>query len=471
MRILYFDIDCLRPDHLGCYGYDRPTSPNIDRVAQEGIRFNHYYCATSPCLPSRTAMLTGRYGIRNGTVANHGAGARLHLNTYMYGGPHADNELFVRQLRRHDIDTYCFSTFADRHSAWWWQTGWTEFHTPNLKGGMDSAGEVNEKVLSWLERNSDKDHYYMHINYWDVHRTYKHDSSWAEPFKDHPVTTPWPDQKAIDEHQAVTGPFTASHQPFWGGEGKIVLNQSPHPLMADKISTRADYELMVTGYDAMIRYIDHHIGQVLDKLEQQGHLKDTAVIISADHGDAFGEHGIYTDHVNVDECIHRIPLVVRWPGQSKPATVDDALMTNVDFAPTICDLLDVPAPEQWDGKSYKANLCAELPQDRDHLVWESGFHAVQRAVRTKDHLYIRTYDSQEYNNWQPEELYDMKADPYQTHNLAQTCPDIVASCRKRMSDWVKEQKQKPGFVSDPIVEVLKERGLEIPPELKDGPND
>ena len=66
MRIVYFDIDCLRPDHLGCYGYDRPTSPNIDAMAQHGVRLSHYYCANSPCLPSRTAWSSGRFGIRNG---------------------------------------------------------------------------------------------------------------------------------------------------------------------------------------------------------------------------------------------------------------------------------------------------------------------------------------------------------------------------------------------------------------------
>ena len=71
MRIIYFDIDCLRPDHLGCYGYHRPTSPNIDAIAADGARFDHCYCASSPCLPSRAAWSSGRFGIRNGVCSNH----------------------------------------------------------------------------------------------------------------------------------------------------------------------------------------------------------------------------------------------------------------------------------------------------------------------------------------------------------------------------------------------------------------
>ena len=62
MRIIYFDIDCLRPDHLGCYGYNRPTSPTIDEIAKQGVRFDHYYCASSPCLPARAAWSSGRFG-------------------------------------------------------------------------------------------------------------------------------------------------------------------------------------------------------------------------------------------------------------------------------------------------------------------------------------------------------------------------------------------------------------------------
>jgi len=143
MRIIYFDIDCLRPDHLGYYGYNRPTSPTLDSIARQGMCFDHYYCASSPCLPSRTALISGRFGIRNGVVSNHGAGARFRLATSAYGGPQSENEIFMRQLRRHGYDTISFSNFADRHHALWFMTGWSEFHTSNLKGGSETADEVN----------------------------------------------------------------------------------------------------------------------------------------------------------------------------------------------------------------------------------------------------------------------------------------------------------------------------------------
>jgi len=453
MRIIYFDIDCLRPDHLGCYGYERPTSPTVDCIAGEGIRFENYYCASSPCLPSRTCLTSGRFGIRNGVVSNHGAGAQFNIETGAYGGPVSANEMFPRQLKAHGYDPICFSNFADRHYAMWFMCGWSEFHTPNLKCGRETAEEVNAKVLPWLKHNARREDYYLHINYWDTHRIYKMDPAWSDRFQDCPVRQDWPDEDAIDAHQSITGPFTA--------HGQFRDDKSTVPLMPGAISSREDFEQMLTAYDSSIAYVDHHVKQVLDELDRQGVLDDAVIVFSSDHGDAFGEHGIYSDHVNVDECIHRIPLIIRWPGRTPKGASSRSFMYNVDYAPTICDLLDIPNPDDWDGKSYRANVEGKDGEDREFLVWDSGLYTVQRAVRTRSHLYIRTYDSWKYNNRADEELYDMVNDPYETRDLAADSPDIARHCRDVMGEWVSQQMKKRNWRSDPLEEILRERGIEV----------
>ena len=448
MRIIYFDIDCLRPDHLGCYGYKRPTSPTIDGMAKQGVCFDNYYCASSPCLPSRAAWSSGRFGIRNGVISNHSAGARFRIATSRYSGPEQDNEMLVRQLRRHGYDTISFSNFADRHSAFWFMCGWTEFHTPNLKSSGVTADEVNGLLLSWLKHNAKKENYFLHINYWDPHRCYTMDASWADRFRDIPVPQKWPDEETIRKHQSIKGFFTAQEQ--------FRDNKSPFPLMPGSVSCRADFEHMVTGYDAAIAYTDAHIGEVLSEFDRQGILDDAAVIITGDHGDAFGEHGIYSDHVCADECIHRIPFVVRWPGVSAKGKHSVAFLYNVDFPPTLCDLLGMPAPSGWDGSSFKDNIKGLDNLDRDYLVWDCGLYTVQRAVRTKTHLMIKTYDNYGYP-FAPVEIYDMTKDPYQTRNIANENPSEVRKCTEIMDGWVEEQKQKTGWVSDPLNEILKGR--------------
>ena len=113
MRVILFDIDTLRSDHLGCYGYGRDTSPAIDAIAQEGVRFGNYYCPNAPCLPSRASLITGRYGVRTGVVGHGGTAAdmRLQGESRHFRDNCSDNGLFM-QFRRAGMHTASFSTFA-----------------------------------------------------------------------------------------------------------------------------------------------------------------------------------------------------------------------------------------------------------------------------------------------------------------------------------------------------------------------
>jgi arylsulfatase A-like enzyme len=451
MRAIVIDLDSLRPDHLGCYGYARPTSPNIDAIAASAFRADRYYCANSPCQPSRTALLSGRYGIRNGVVSHGPVSHTLQIDLTQYNGPRAHNEVLPRHLRRHGIDTISISNFADRHSCWYWMCGWSEFLTPNLRCGNETAEEVNAVAIPWLRKNAGRDNYLLHLNYWDIHRPYKMSPTWGERFGGLPVRS-WPDEAEIERMSHFTGPFTACQQ--WGARG----GKSKFPLMPDEVTTRAAFEQMINGYDASIAYTDHHLGQVFDELDRQGVIDETAIIITGDHGDAFGEHGIYSDHVCADECIHRVPMIVRWPGVTREKVCDTRLLTNVDFAPTICDLLGVPAPADWDGTSFAPAVRGEPGgPDRDYVVWEHGLYTAQRAVRTREHLMIQTLHALDYNQFEPLALFDMRDDPYQTRNIAADQPEIVAKCEQMLATWMAEQQAKPGYAGDPLQAVVNAR--------------
>ncbi len=163
------------------------------------------------------------------------------------------------------------------------------------------------------------------------------------------------------------------------------------------------------------------------------------------------------DHVCADECIQRIPMIVRWPGEVTTGTSSDEMLYNLDFAPTLCDLLGVePAPD-WDGSSYRRCLTGKPGPGRDHLVWDCGLYTVQRAVRTRRHLMIRTHDTGEHTHFRPVELYDMCEDPFQTRDLSAELPDEVERCEALMREWVAEQRAKPGAPQDPLEAILEER--------------
>ena len=146
MRILYIDIDSLRADHLGCYGYHRNTSPNIDAIAKEALRFDNFYTCDAPCLPSRTAFYSGRFGIQTGVVGHGGTAAEPKHQGKLRGvRDWFGEEGLAKQLQKLGLHTAMISPFGQRHSAHWFYAGFNEIHNTG-QGGMESA-EVVQPVV------------------------------------------------------------------------------------------------------------------------------------------------------------------------------------------------------------------------------------------------------------------------------------------------------------------------------------
>jgi hypothetical protein len=141
MRLLYVDIDTLRADHLGCYGYHRNTSPNIDELARRAVRFENCYNSDAPCLPSRSALWSGRCGFHTGVV-NHGGTA---ADPFIEGPMRGFRDRFyatswMSALRCLGFKTVTVSPFGERHAAWHWYAGYNEVYNPG-KGGMEIADD------------------------------------------------------------------------------------------------------------------------------------------------------------------------------------------------------------------------------------------------------------------------------------------------------------------------------------------
>jgi len=441
VRVIYLDLDSMRPDHIGAYGYHRPITPNLDRLAAEGIRFERCYTQASPCVPSRAALFSGRFDRSTGIVTHWGPGSHLRGSEAVGAGVEQARPMLARHLYASGHRTVSFSSFADRHSAWWFCAGWSELHTTGLKRGNERAEEVNAHVLPWMERNAAEDGWFAHIQYWDPHRNYRMPLEWLDRVRGQPPPS-WPDQAAIDAHQASYGPFTASElYPF--GDGR-----APTPAMPDALRTSADWYRFVDGYDASIAYMDHHIGELLATLERQGVLDETAFIISADHGEAMGEFGVYGDHCNAGEAVHRLPMIVRWPGVTAPGGVCRDLVYNVDLAPTLCDMLGLPTPPGWDGRSFAPQLRGETGHRRDHLVWSHGLYTCQRVVRTERWALMLTRHPGCFP-FEPLSLYDMDADPRQTRDVSATYPEVVRELELLLREWLNGEPDP----LDPVVET------------------
>jgi Arylsulfatase A and related enzymes len=450
MRVLFLDLDTLRPDHLGCYGYHRKTSPNIDSVAREGTTFSRYYCSDAPCLPSRSALMSGRFGIHNGAVGHGGTAADRRLEGR--GRKMKTTESFASlpfAFRAAGMRTAIVSPFAERHSSYWFDEGFNEIYNTG-KSGMESAEEITPTVIDWISRNAKQDNWYLHVNYWDAHTHYRAPAGFGDPFESVPLPE-WITPELIEGHRRVVGPHSASELNMFDSK------ENPRfPRQPGEIKDMADARRLFDGYDCGIRYMDGHIGTLFEALREEGVFDDLAIIITADHGENMGELGIYAEHATADEATCRIPMIIRWPGCRKGA-IDDNLHYNLDLAPTVAELLGTSPHPSWDGESYGETLRSGAARGRDYLVLSQMAHVCQRSVRFDDWLYVRTYHDG-YHLFDRDMLFDLAGDPHEERNLARERPDVVQRAVTLYLDWHDEMMLGMEEPADPLWTVIAEGG-------------
>jgi arylsulfatase A-like enzyme len=455
MRIVYIDIDTQRADHLGCYGYHRNTSPTIDAIAREGLRYERCYASDTPCLPSRTALTTGRFGIRNGAI-NHGGVAADHF----IEGPNRqfraklNTESFVMSLRHAGLRTATVSTFGERHSSLHWYAGYNE--VVNIGGGgMESAHEVMPEALAWLDRNQAKDGWFLHVHLWDPHTPYRAPASYGEPFAKDPLPK-WLTEEVRQQHWNGFGPHSAQEVM---GYGPYPEWEKQYPRQPQQIASMDDVRRMFDGYDTGTRYADDHIAQLVAKLKQAGIYDQTAIMISADHGETLGELNIYGDHQTADELTNHVPMILRWPGVTdrQAGKTISGLNYQFDVAATVIELAGGQVPSSWDGVSHAAALRAGRDAGRDHLVLSQGAWSCQRSVRWDRWLCIRSYHDG-YHGFPDVMLFDLVADPHEQHDVAAKHPELVRHALAQLDAWHADMMRKSSHAVDPMWTVLREGG-------------
>ena len=452
MRILYLDIDTLRPDHLGCYGYHRNTSPNIDRIAAEGVLFDNYYCSDAPCLPSRAALMSGRFGIHTGAV-NHGglcADFRPEGTERSFHSRFTECRLPSILSKKCGLHTVYIGGFAERHSTWEFLAGFTETHDTG-GGGMESAEDVSPTALDWIARRGKEDNWYLHINYWDPHTPFRAPAEFGNPFEND-LLPAWCTQEQIEHDRKMPGPHTIQDIGMYNNSTNPKFPRHP-----GEVRDMDEMRKLIDGYDTGIRYADDHVGKILAALEKQGVLDDLIIIVSSDHGENYSELGLYAEHATADHGTCRIPMIVRWPGMKK-GIKESGLYYNLDLVPTLADMLNVPKDELWDGASYAPVLKEGTSCGRDHLVLGQCAHVCQRSVRWDDYIWIRTWHDG-FHLFDEEMLFDLKNDPLERSNIVETEPALRAAAKAKYDAWHKQMMDTmPAGWGDPMDTVLEEGG-------------
>ena len=413
---------------IGAYGGrfgDLDLTPNIDRIAKEGMRFDRCYVGNSICAPSRATLLTGKHSHLNGKFDNK--------DKFNH-----DQQQFQKLLQKHGYQTamvgkihlkgkmqgFDYWEVLPGQGKYWNPVFITEEGETTYKG-EHSTEVITRNAIDWLQNKRDKEKPFMAmVHYKAPHRNWQPIKHWKEKFKD--KTFPEPDT-LFDDYEGRG--FAAKNQEMtilkdmtMGGDVKVQQPERKAALAKidkndPKALTRLKYQWYMRDYLACIAGVDENVGKLLDYLEESGLAENTIVMYCADQGFYLGEHGWFDKRFMYEES-YRAPLVVKWPGVIKPGSVNEDLVQNIDFAETFLDIADLAAPDDMQGSSLVPLFKGKTPDNwRDSLYYHyyefPGFwHAVRRheGVSTSRYKLIRFYGN-DVPNGEEWEFYDLKEDP------------------------------------------------------------
>ncbi len=451
MRILYLDIDTMSPRHMSAYGYSRETTPNIDKMCNDNNTavFNNMYTSDAPCLPSRTSLITGKFGIRHGVVDHGGKYADLRSEL---GGRDFEHSLETDGLfglfKRAGLRTASVSSFSARHSAWHFNCGFNEVYCYG-DSATQQAPEVHQIADDWLDRNGQQDDWLLHINLWDPHTPYRTPDDYEPQFLNEPFNY-WVDRSIFESHKKLIGPHTATTLDMFENGG---LDEFDRDL--GQMNTYDDMQTTIDGYDIGIHYADYHIGLIIDKLKKLNIYEDTIIIVSADHGENMGELGKYSEHGTADVATCHIPFIIKVPGVQYNQKRFNGLYYNIDLVPTVAELFDLKPLHPntiWDGKSMLDSFRNKGDEGHEYLILSQMSHVLQRSVIFDKYLYIQTYHDGYHPYFEEEMLFDLEADYYEQNNIAKDNKQLVDRAKVILFDFTNKQmkNQENGHYVDPL---------------------
>ncbi len=388
-------------------------TPNLDRMANDGIHLKNAFVTTSLCSPSRASILTGRFMHAHRVVDNQ--------------RPVPSGTVFFPQyLQMAGVETALIGKWHMGHDNdeprpgfdhWASFKGQGSYFAPeiNINGQRKRFQGYNADVLTdlavdWLKQPRKKP-FYLHLAYKAVHYPFqpakRHQGRYADAKIDYPETM------ANSEENYQT-------QSRWIRDRRYSIHGIDHMETGafDKDPVPS-FDALYRGYCEAVHSLDENIGRVIDQLETSGLLDSTLVIYMGDNGFALGEHGFYDKRDAFEESI-RVPMLAYSPKNITPKTVVSEMVQNIDVASTVLDAMQIPIPKgaQFDGKSFMPLLNGERIPWRDHILyeyhWEWNFPATPTlfAIRTNRYKYVYYHGV-----WDQNGFYDLQTDPNERHNL------------------------------------------------------
>src|SRR5579884_2355573 len=421
-NIILLTVDSLRADHLSCYGYPRPTSPNLDFLAEEGALCEKMFVSVLPTQPSYTTLYTGQHPITHGVIG-HGGSVELSPSV----------PFLPEILARHGYTTCALDSLWGEKS--WFGRGYEYYINPGLRHQLNlsvACEELNARAIPWMREHAEEP-FFLFFHYWDPHSPYTPPKSYLDQFyKGNPLD---PANHSLDH--------------AWKHPISALVRDSCMRLPGGVVT---DAEYGVALYDAEIRHNDDGIGEVLAAVEELGIAEQTLVIVVGDHGESMTEHGIYFEHHGLYDATLHIPFLARWPGRIPPGRRLAGIFQNHDIAPTILEAAGIPIPAAMDGQSLWPVLSGDQTAGgRSKAVSLEATLQAKWCLRTNDFKFILAREPDSYGT-PMRELYDLRRDPGETQNVATEMPEVAAKLESELEAWIQAELRKSGKTQDPVCE-------------------
>jgi N-acetylglucosamine-6-sulfatase len=417
-NIVFILVDDARWDDLGCTGHPFSKTPNIDRIAREGITFRNAFATTVICSPSRASILTGLHTRTHGIIDNTDRSAASHkLATFPQWLQRAGYETaFIGKWHMGNDDTR-----RPGFDYWACLKGQGSSFDPELNVNgkeVQTKGYVTDvlsaRALEFLKAPHAKP-FLLYYSHKAVHpeTVQRADGSLSDPTLSNFIPA--------DRHKNLYAGVNVPRRPnaLAAPQGKPALQRTIPGLPPLGPKTGSSDEVILNRL-RMLAAVDESVGEVFKALEATGQLDRTLIVFTSDHGYYYGEHGLSVERRLAYEEGIRIPLLLRYPPRIKAGTKRDQMALTLDFAPTLLQLAGVPVPEGLHGKSLVPLFANEAAPLRDGFLIEHFSENVfprttklgYQAIRTERWKYIHYVDVPN-----ADELYDLKRDPYEMMNL------------------------------------------------------
>jgi arylsulfatase A-like enzyme len=490
-NILWIMSDQHHAECMSHAGRSQVRTPNLDRIAKSGARFERAYCNNPICGPSRVSFMTGQTPFRHGLTGNDNRAydgpleqslpALLRANGYqtaLVGKSHLPLQLMTDGFEYQRLCDMCDSDPNDPLSVHYYKElvdqgmgdayeyGFLEPEHPGAKHGGFVARIPFENALErWTGRESLK-----FLADRDRERPFFLKTSFQRP---HPPLSPSPEQIGQYDPSEIELPDSVHEflddnfkdKPAWMQRMLTGERGGGYPY---KPVDRDDLKQQLAYYYTLITAIDDEIGLILDALEAEGELENTLILYTADHGDLAGDHGLMLKNFGILESLHRIPLLL-WDSQGPSDVAVDEMVQSIDLFPTVCEYAGIEVPEHVEGTALQSLIRGERKgYDACHCQWDF-YQKDQRAitaVRTKEYRFV-------FNAVNPDdgELYAIQDDPMELNNLyhdaayaairGQLTQDILKETlnfRRRFAPE-DDRKAKQAKTSKGLAERIHQQGL------------